>query len=184
MKRLAKRRGKGRARVPKPTKRATDQPRLHAHRAAKALDKALEATTGQGLAGFTPTEDQLQLPVDERPLLAVHCDEGSTGYSACWHIVHSARSRMVIIRDIYHREWNDCKHAIMQAGLWWTTLLTRIPANMAYGPWGSTRWWRVAKAGARELQLKMTCQSHPCLRSSTRASVLSSAAPPPGPRST
>ena len=73
--------------------------------------------------------------------------------------MHHVQIRLVIVRDIYHREWNDCNNALMDSGLWWICLITRIPFNQAYGPWNGSKWWQNTKAGAKELCLKESTAS-------------------------
>lgn len=149
---LAKRRGKAKAKVVKPTKTG-DQPRLHAQRLLLALDASFKSVVGRGLEMFSPSHEPA-LPVHDRPTLVLHSDEGPTGYAMAFYLLHHTRSRMVLIRDIYHREWNDVKNSLMESRLWWVSLLTRIPFNMSFGPWNGSKWWRVAQAGGKEVVAK------------------------------
>eukprot|EP00974_Lingulodinium_polyedra_P111027 10738955-Lingulodinium_polyedra.AAC.1 len=68
-------------------------------------------------------------------------DEGSPGYAGVWHLRYHLRARLFILRDVYHREWNDVKMALGQAGLWWVVLLTSLTFNLCFGPWEGCAWF-------------------------------------------
>ena len=68
-------------------------------------------------------------------VLVMHLDEGSQAYSATWFIAYHLGLSFVCMRDIYHREWNDCKLALSDTGVWWVVMLTTIILNMPHGPW-------------------------------------------------
>eukprot|EP00974_Lingulodinium_polyedra_P100409 9725997-Lingulodinium_polyedra.AAC.1 len=55
-----------------------------------------------------------------------------------------------MVRDIFHREWNDCTQAIKHSGLWWVILLTTMAWNLCYGPWEGCAWYEKIKGGASE----------------------------------
>ena len=97
------------------------------------MDNVLLQVSTSGLERFTPEAPE-ERPVDERPTLSLHLDEGSPGYACMWYLIHHVQARTLVIRDIFHREWNDAKGALMDTNVWWVCLLTRIPFNMAYGP--------------------------------------------------
>eukprot|EP00974_Lingulodinium_polyedra_P027046 2609131-Lingulodinium_polyedra.AAC.1 len=81
-------------------------------------------------------------------------DEGSVGYSAMWYSMFFLRARLCMVRDIFHREWNDCKWAIAQAGLWHTVLLTSLVMNLCFGPWEGSGWFEKIKGSAADLLAK------------------------------
>ena len=114
----------------------------------KALDYVLVGATGAGLDHYAPDREDPR-PLQERPTLSLHIDEGSPGYAMAFYCINHLRSRMVVTRDIFHREWNDCNMALHQSSLYWIVLLTRIPFNMAYGPWNGSSWWQNVRLGAR-----------------------------------
>eukprot|EP00974_Lingulodinium_polyedra_P008475 809003-Lingulodinium_polyedra.AAC.1 len=116
IKRQAKARGKGKA-AARATKRASDQPRLTALRVLKVLDALLQRATGKGLGHYLPPATPCNLLPHLRPTLSMHLDEGSTGYACMWYLIHHAQARMVVIKDIFHREWNDAKGALMDSKL-------------------------------------------------------------------
>ena len=136
-------------------RRITDVPRMASHRTLLALDATLQRATGQGLSYFSASSGT-DLPPHLRPTLSMHLDEGSVGYGACWYLQFHILTRMVVCRDIYHREWNDAKNALMDCKLWWVCLLTRIPFNMAYGPWKGSKWWQQTRDAAKETLSKET----------------------------
>ena len=110
----ARAKGKGRGRGRRAVKVA-DQPRMASYKCLLILEALLQRTIGRGLSHFIPSPE-CPLQPHQRPTLMVHVDEGSTGYSMLWYLVHHVQARVVVIRDIYHREWNDCKNAIMATG--------------------------------------------------------------------
>ena len=135
------------------TRRAAAEPkkkqRKTAHRYVRALDHLVVGVCGQGLERFKPVASPP--PFLERPLLVLSMDEGSSGYAMAWFLAYHAKCRMVVVRDIYHRQWNDTRLAISSAGLWWAVLLTTVSINMAYGPWDGAAWWQKLKEGGAEL---------------------------------
>ena len=101
----AKGKAKGKGRAGGPMRRITDVPRMASHRTLLALDATLQRATGQGLSYFSASSGTDALP-HLRPTLTMHLDEGSVGYGACWYCHFHILTRMVVCRDIYHREWN------------------------------------------------------------------------------
>ena len=106
----------------------------------RTLDYLLFLLLGEGLNRFSPSPTTS--PVEDRPLLVLHLDEGSPGYAMCWYLAYHIKSRVVFVRDILHRVWNDCTLALRQAGLWWVVLLTTVVFNFPFGPWNGAAWWQ------------------------------------------
>eukprot|EP00969_Alexandrium_andersonii_P329591 14565143-Alexandrium_andersonii.AAC.1 len=77
-------------------------------------------------------------------------DQGSPGFAGWWYLAYSLKARVVLLHDPFHRQWNDAKGAIKEAGLWWVVLLSTICHNLAYGPWEGAAWFEKIKAGADE----------------------------------
>ena len=75
-------------------------------------------------------------------------DEGSSQYALMWWLSYHIGLRFIPIRDVYHREWNDCKNAIMKAGLSWVIQATNLLYNLAYGPWEGCAWFNELVEGA------------------------------------
>ena len=124
----------------------------------QALDKSLLDTTGQGLAAFGPDPEALaasQGPT-RRPTLVLHQDEGSPGFALSWYILYHLKLRAVVVRDVYHREWNDIKLALKGAKCWWAVLLTTVSLNLAYGPFEGGTWFRKLVEGAEDLFARTT----------------------------
>ena len=90
-------------------------------------------------------------PLADRPLLILHMDEGSPGYAAYWYCAYHLQLRLFLVRDVFHREWNDSMNAIKQAGLWWIILLRSVTFNLCYGPWEGSAWFEKVVVGALEL---------------------------------
>ena len=85
------------------------------------------------------------------PLLVLHFDEGSPNQALyCW-MQYQARLRVIGVRDIYHREWNDVTLALRQAGLWRYVVLSSILFNLPYGPWNGGAWFGKLCESARDL---------------------------------
>ena len=76
----------------------------------ESWDYILLFCLGVGLQYFAP--QATSAPWADRPLLVLHLDEGSPGYAMCWYMAYQLKLRMVFIRDIYHREWNDVSGAL------------------------------------------------------------------------
>ena len=60
------------------------------------------------------------------------------------------------VRDPHHRNWNDAKNAISDAGLWFVVLLMRVVFNMPYGPWEGSAWFSKIKTMAEGMFDGMT----------------------------
>ena len=46
-------------------------------------------------------------PLADNPLLVLNMDEGSPAPSALWYLQYRIGVRAIMIRDPFHREWND-----------------------------------------------------------------------------
>ena len=115
--------------------------RLSAWYYLRALDHKLATMLGFGLKGFESTADQADLPLQSRPLLTVHLDEGSPSYAMCWFLFIATRCRFLFIRDVFHREWNDIQNAVRTCKLWPTIVMTQLVLNLGHGPWQGGAWW-------------------------------------------
>eukprot|EP00974_Lingulodinium_polyedra_P033763 3246390-Lingulodinium_polyedra.AAC.1 len=86
-------------------------------------------------------------------------DEGSVGIAAWWFMAHHLPCRTLLVKDIFHRQWNDAQMAIRGSGLWWVVLLTTMAYNLCYGPWEGSGWFSKVVDGAREYFGKERTQS-------------------------
>ena len=102
----------------------------------KALDNLLQLTIGSGLDAFIAgdnLEDVIAYIADSSKegsipaTLTLHLDEGSPAYAMVWFLVNHCGLRIIHIRDIFHREWNDVKLAVGQCSLWDVVVLTTAP---------------------------------------------------------
>ena len=118
-----------------------------------AVDKILKILTLSGLAQFLVDKaQQTRQLLDSIPrTLVLSMDEASTGFAAAQFLMYAVGMRFLMIRDPLHREWNDAKLAVGEAGLWWVVLLTRVVFNLPHGPWAGRRFWKTLKAHAREM---------------------------------
>ena len=151
----AKAKAKGKARAlattaagRRPASQAQTWQRKSAYRQMRTLDYLLFLLLGEGLSRFSPSPTTS--PVEDRPLLVLHLDEGSPGYAMCWYLAYHIKYRVVFVGDILHREWNDCTLALRQAGLWWVVLLTTVVFNFPFGPWNGAAWWQKLLEGSNE----------------------------------
>eukprot|EP00974_Lingulodinium_polyedra_P018251 1765395-Lingulodinium_polyedra.AAC.1 len=64
--------------------------------------------------------------------------------------------RVLLVRDIFHREWNDVRAAAKSSDLWWAVLLSTMVFNLSYGPWEGAAWHEKLKGSALELQAKVS----------------------------
>lgn len=127
----------------------------------KALDHQLFVTTGYGLLYYATTVGAsialAYLYHNTIPrTLVLHLDEGSPAYSMTWFLVFSCRLRMIPIRDIHHRIWNDIKNSINDAGLWHIILLTTVVFNMPFGPWDGGAWFVKMKEQSEEMMQSLS----------------------------
>ena len=100
----------------------------------RALDKALFVARGHGLAIFVCRVWE-EREFGSRPLLVLYMDEASCNMAMSQWMLYHSNLRVIRIRDIFHREWNDVQLALKQAGLWWVVVLTSVAFNFVYGPW-------------------------------------------------
>ena len=126
--------------------------RQSAYAVMRAVDHQLHSMTGTGLSQFIPQDGSTNIPLQSRPLLVVCLDEGSVGYAAVWYWWYSAGLRMLPMRDVFHREWNDVLMAVRNCGLYSVLLLTQLVYNLSHGPWAGAAWWEQLKVGAQNLQ--------------------------------
>eukprot|EP00974_Lingulodinium_polyedra_P028094 2713431-Lingulodinium_polyedra.AAC.1 len=87
-----------------------------------ALDNLLQRTTGAGVSQFLPNQVRGRelWAMGNLPRTLVMCmDEGSPGYAMVWWGLYKAHLRLLPLRDVFHREWNDTLDAVKGAGLFW-----------------------------------------------------------------
>ena len=119
-----------------------------------ALDHAILASTGKGLAHFAePQEERDAWPPNPKDLspaiLTLSVDQGSIGFAWVWYAVGPLRLRLLPLFDPLHRSWNDTKGAIGAAGLWTFVLLHTICCNAFHGPWNGAAFWEQARDAAK-----------------------------------
>ena len=134
----------------------------------KALDKLLSLTIGSGLDAFIAgdnLEDVIAYIADSSKegsipaTLALHLDEGSPAYAMAWFLVNHCGLRMIHIRDIFHREWNDVKLAVGQCSLWDVVVLTTVVYNMPHGPWDGGMWFNKVRGVAEDVIRNMNASN-------------------------
>eukprot|EP00974_Lingulodinium_polyedra_P051483 4953431-Lingulodinium_polyedra.AAC.1 len=64
---------------------------------------------------------------------------------------YKAGLRVMGVRDIFHREWNDVIGALKQAELWWVVILTTLAYHLPYGPWDGSSWYQRMVESAADL---------------------------------
>jgi hypothetical protein len=77
--------------------------------------------------------------------LVLNGDEGSSNLAAFWFMASHLHFRTIFIRDPSHREWNDVKGALKQAGVWNVVLETTFSFNLPYGPWEGASYFHACK---------------------------------------
>jgi hypothetical protein len=61
--------------------------------------------------------------------------------------------RVIFIKDPSHREWNDVKEALKQAGMWQLVLETTFTWNQPYGPWEGASWFKSHQEAFRQVTM-------------------------------
>ena len=117
----------------------------------RALDYALLQGTKRGLADFMEDAEGSTGDLCKRSVLVTFFDEASTNMAMAMWLQYKVRLRMIFIRDVFHREWNDVSLAVKHTGLWWVVLLSSLAFNLPFGPWDGSGWWEQLKEGARDL---------------------------------
>ena len=109
--------------------------------AFRALDNALRHGRKRGLEVFLPTEGDKAKRLCVRHTLVLHYDEASPNLAMGQWMLYKGLLRIVLLRDVFHREWNDCGLALRSVGLWHVVLLTALVHNLTYGPWDGSAWF-------------------------------------------
>jgi hypothetical protein len=112
----------------------------------RALDYLLVSTFGFGLEQYC----HAKLPIDpwgRHTLWVLYMDEGSTWFAVVWYLQYHIIGRVLMVRDIFQREWNDVQLAVKHCGLTTVILLTTMVLNLCYGPWEGAAWFEKLKAG-------------------------------------
>eukprot|EP00974_Lingulodinium_polyedra_P073363 7102802-Lingulodinium_polyedra.AAC.1 len=109
---------------------------------------------GFGFERFLP-QPGADLPLLAKPLLVLVQDEGSPNTAVYWYLRGALGLRVHLVRDVFHREWNDCKLALHRSKLWGVVLLMMLSFNVAYGPWEGAVWFAKVSEGARDLFSKL-----------------------------
>ena len=127
----------------------------------RALDKILTLLFSVGLLMFLAPDwdDSGFFKETLPPTLVMNLDEGGPACAMTAFLLYGTRLRMLAIRDIYHREFNDAKLALTRASLWWVVSLTTILFNMPFGPWQTKKFWKRLQASAVDLVARATASS-------------------------
>ena len=76
-----------------------------------AIDRVLQLVCACNLT-FFEAEVNADLPFEKEKFLVRWLDEASTQYSLSWWFSYCKNLRIIAIRDLYHREWNDCRRLL------------------------------------------------------------------------
>ena len=107
--------------------------RQTSHAVLRALDNGLLQCRGAGLATFLPAEEDKLVPLSSRNTLVLTSDEGSPSMAMGQWLQYKSKLRILVMRDIFHREWNGASNSINCVGMWGTVLLTTMAFNLPYG---------------------------------------------------
>eukprot|EP00974_Lingulodinium_polyedra_P108104 10464124-Lingulodinium_polyedra.AAC.1 len=77
--------------------------------------------------------------------------------AAVHYLLYASKARILHLKDIYHREWNDVQGAIRASGLWYAILLTSVTFNLCFGPWEGAAWMEKVAGMAKEYCAKESC---------------------------
>ena len=124
--------------------------RLSSFATFRALDHALIQSRKRGLATFLPSDEDTGKRFCTRPTLVIHYDERSPSLSMGQWLQNKAQLRVVLMRDIFHREWNDCMLAVKSSSMWHVLLLTSVVHNLPSGPWEGAAWFSKIAAGEKD----------------------------------
>ena len=58
----------------------------------------------------------------------------SPNFAGGLFLLYKAKLRLLVVRDIFHGEWNDAILALKDAGLWSKVTLAPVALNLPYGP--------------------------------------------------
>ena len=131
---------KRRARKPHEGKTIVKE-RKGAYNLFRGLDHLIWLLWGTGLVSFLRHAPGFENPLQDRPLLVLWYDECGSNLSLYSWLAWHHQMRIVGVRDIYHREWNDTKLCLQASNLWGTVLLMTVVFNMVYGPWSGAGWF-------------------------------------------
>ena len=135
--------------------------RQSAYHEMRALDKVLTTMLGLGLVFFLHTDDEdgVRDRDDFYPTLVLHFDEASQGFAMIWYLLYALPMRIVPVRDVFHREWNDARLALSGSQLWWVVLITTIVVNLPFGPWEGGTWWERMVSQAADMSVRSSSDS-------------------------
>lgn len=63
----------------------------------------------------------------------------------------ATRPRLIVTRDVAHREWNDCKLSLQACQLWHRVLELTLVWNLGFGPWSNASWFQTMQAAAGDM---------------------------------
>ena len=129
----------------------------------RALDHQLVLALGIGLIAFVAASGVTDMDIVLAylmdgilpPTLSLHLDEGSPAYSMTWFLANRVDLRIVSIRDIFHREWNDMKLVLSDAHMWHIVVMLVVVYNMPHGPWDSGAWFNKLRDTAQTIAENM-----------------------------
>lgn len=141
------------------TQDANKKPRLAALEFLRCLNNGFASSWGVRLEFFLPQEDRaeeaeaveksMSVSVPKvLPAAVLAMDECSIGWSALYFLMFHLQGNILGLRDPAHRAHNDFKLSVKASGFWPTIVSTVLVFNLPHGPWGSGRFWQIARSAA------------------------------------
>ena len=135
-------------------KRAVAQVRRGAFNIFRALGHQLFKARGAGVSSFVREAAGSEGPLSKIPCFVFYYDECSANLALHNYLSYELKMRVLSIRDVFHREWNETMLALKASGLWGTVLLTTVVYNLAYGPWDGSSWFVKMCEGTKDFVAK------------------------------
>ena len=96
------------------------------------------------------------------PLLVLTIDQGPDNMAGVWFLLTCLHLCVVVLCDMAHREKNDLKNAVSEAGYQNMLDETAVMFGLDYGPWGSAGWYSLAVEAAKDM-VKVMSRHDPLL---------------------
>jgi hypothetical protein len=123
-----------------------------------AVDHAMVQGLGRGLGSFkdrshpecTPDMPEPAQRGHRQATLTMSADQCSMNLCFYWYLVYECGFHIMFVPDYFHRLWNDCKQAIVDAGWWSTIPVSCFMQNVLFGPWESSKFYSDVRTGVKE----------------------------------
>eukprot|EP00971_Amphidinium_carterae_P344005 6484095-Amphidinium_carterae.2 len=132
-------------------------PRLASYKLIAAMDHQWQVSAGFGLSRFMSEASDLELPLCNRPHLAMIMDTAADNMCAASYLLGKGL-RMTLVPDPVHKVWRALWKGVKDGGAMTTVFLAGIVCNLERGPWNGAQFFEELKSTAMDVSQLVGCE--------------------------